>query len=53
MGTRPVSELVKNTMFSKWDQVDEKDLVVGLGVEKVGNPPHVPLGIPEYPTRDP
>ena len=37
MRTRPVSELVKNTMFSKWDQVDETDMVVGLGAEKVGN----------------
>ena len=39
--TRPVSELVENTTFSKWDQVDDTDLVVGLGVEKVGN--HCPI----------
>ena len=35
--TRPVSEVVKKHNFSKRDQVDETDLVVGLGVEKVGN----------------
>ena len=35
--TRPVSELVKNITFSKRDQVDETDFVVGLVVKKVGN----------------